>query len=138
MKVAGSGRPRRWIRPSSTSEPAVSASAASSVSEFSASVTRALGPDADQHDPLEPQLPVLDLGDVGELGGEPGDAPQRVALLELKLAGGDVGLEKVSVRTKVILLAHRSWHARVERRIHITAPSASQMPADGNHRSGTR
>jgi hypothetical protein len=38
MKVARSGWLRRWISPSSTSEPAVSASAASSVREFSASV----------------------------------------------------------------------------------------------------
>ena len=29
---------------------------------------RCLGPDADQHDALEPQLAVLDLGDVFELG----------------------------------------------------------------------
>ena len=50
----------------------------------------ALGPHADQHDPLEPQLAVLDLGDVGEFGGEAGDAPQRMPLLELQLAGGDV------------------------------------------------
>ncbi len=37
MKVAGSGFLRRWITPSSTSEPAVSASSFSSASEFSAS-----------------------------------------------------------------------------------------------------
>src|SRR4051812_26329011 len=39
MKVAGSGLGRRCMRPSSTSAPAVSASAASSRSEFSASAT---------------------------------------------------------------------------------------------------
>jgi hypothetical protein len=38
MYVDGSGRLRRWISPSSTCEPAVSASAASSVREFSASM----------------------------------------------------------------------------------------------------
>ena len=32
----------------------------------------AVGPDPDQHDPLEAQLAVLDLGDVLELGGQPG------------------------------------------------------------------
>ena len=64
--------------PSSTWEPAVSASAASSAREFSASCDRARGPDADQHHPLEAQLPVLDLGDVLELGGEPGDTAQRL------------------------------------------------------------
>jgi hypothetical protein len=37
MYVAASGLPRRWISPSSTCEPAVSASAASSAIEFSAS-----------------------------------------------------------------------------------------------------
>ena len=39
MKVAGSGDWRRWKTASSTSEPAVSASSASSAIEFSASVT---------------------------------------------------------------------------------------------------
>ena len=82
--MAGSGRPRRWIRPSSTCEPAVSASRASSVSEALGLLGAALGPDADEHDALEAQLPVLDLGDVGELGGEPGDAAQRAALLEVE------------------------------------------------------
>ena len=62
--MAGSGLSRRWISASSTCEPAVSASAASSASEFSASSTVPVGPDADQHDPLEAQLAVLDLGDV--------------------------------------------------------------------------
>ena len=76
--MAGSGRSRRWIRPSSTCEPAVSASAASSRREFSASASVPVGPDADQHDPLQAELAVLDLGDVLELGGEarrPGAAP---------------------------------------------------------------
>ena len=71
---------------SSTSEPAVSASAASSASDASACVGAALGPDADQHDAFEPQLAVLDLGDVGELGGQAGDAAQRAAVFEVELA----------------------------------------------------
>ena len=68
----GAGSARR-----APAEPAVSASAASSRSEFSASLDGALGPDADQHDALEAQLAVLDLGDVLELGRQPGDAAQR-------------------------------------------------------------
>ena len=47
----------------------------------------AVGPHADEHDALEAQLPVLDLGDVGELGGQAGDAAQRLALLEVVVAG---------------------------------------------------
>ena len=68
----GAGSARRAPR-----EPAVSASAASSAREFSASCGRALGPDADEHDPLEAQLAVLDLGDVLQLGGQARDAAQR-------------------------------------------------------------
>ena len=45
----------------------------------------AFGPDADQHDALEPQLPVLDLGDVGEFGGQTGHAAQRRAVFEGEL-----------------------------------------------------
>ncbi len=44
----------------------------------------ALRPDADEDHPLESQLAVLDLGDVDQFGGEPGDATQRVALLQLE------------------------------------------------------
>ena len=36
----------------------------------------ALGPDAGQHHPFQPQLAVFDLGDVGEFGGEPGHSPE--------------------------------------------------------------
>ena len=57
----------------------------------------ALGPDADQHDPLEAQLAVLDLGDVGELGGQTGDAAQRVALGEFEIASGVVDRRRVVV-----------------------------------------
>ena len=49
---------------------------------------RALGPDADEDHPLQPQLAVFDLGDVGELGGEARDPSQRLPLRELQLAGG--------------------------------------------------
>ena len=83
--MAGSGRSRRWISASSTSEPAVSASAASSAIEFSASLDGAVGPDADEHDPLEPQLAVLDLGDVLEFGREPGDPAQGLAVDAVEL-----------------------------------------------------
>ena len=48
----------------------------------------ALGPDADEDDPLEPQLAVLDLGDVLELGREAGDAAQGLAFVELEVVGG--------------------------------------------------
>ncbi len=78
--VAALDRARR-----APAEPAVSASAASSASEFSASCSGAVGPDADQHDPLEAQLAVLDLGDVLELGGEAGDAAQRGAVGAVEL-----------------------------------------------------
>ena len=46
----------------------------------------AVGPDADEHDPLEPELAVLDLADVVELGRQTRDPPQRVPLLELVVA----------------------------------------------------
>ena len=65
--------------------PAVSASAASSRREFSASAAEPAGPQAGQHDALEAQLPVLDLGDVLELGGQPGDAAQRLAVGQVEL-----------------------------------------------------
>ena len=58
-------------------------------------VDGALGPDADEHDALQAQLAVLDLGDVLELGGQPGDAAQRRALLEVELVaveGGEVAV----------------------------------------------
>ena len=48
----------------------------------------AVGPDADQHHPLEAQLAVLDLADVLELGGQAGDPAQRVPLGELHRADG--------------------------------------------------
>ena len=44
---------------------------------------RAGGPDADEHDALQPELPVLDLGDVGELGREARDAAERLPVLEV-------------------------------------------------------
>ena len=60
----------------------------------------ALGPDADEDDPLEPELAVLDLGDVLELGRQPGDPAQGVPLGEVLLAGGevDLGIGLVGVR----------------------------------------
>ena len=51
----------------------------------------AVGPHADQHDAFQAQLPVFDLGDVGEFGGQPGDAPQRGAVLEGQLAEARFG-----------------------------------------------
>ena len=71
------GGGRRCSSPSSTTAPAVSARAASSRSEFSASVGAALRIHADEHDVLEAQLPVLDLGDVLQLGRQAGDAAER-------------------------------------------------------------
>ena len=49
------------------------------------------GPDADQHDPLQPQLAVLDLGDVGELGGHAGDPAQRLPVGEVQLVAVGIG-----------------------------------------------
>src|SRR5699024_8138652 len=66
MKVPGSGAARRCSMPSSTWDPAVSASAASSRGEISAAA-------------------VLGLGDVHELGDQPAHAVQRTALLHLVL-----------------------------------------------------
>ena len=67
---------------------------------------RAVGPDPDEHDPLEPELPVLDLADVLELGRQAGDPPQGVPLLELVVAldervlavGAPVGLNGLGLR----------------------------------------
>ena len=73
------------MTPSSTSEPAVSASAASSRMEFSASSSGALGPHGGEDDALQAQLAVLDLGDVLELGGQPGHPAQRGPLLAVEL-----------------------------------------------------
>ncbi len=50
----------------------------------------ALGPDADQDDPLEPELAVFDLGDVGELGGQAGDPAQRLAVDPVELVAVEV------------------------------------------------
>jgi hypothetical protein len=84
-KVAGSGRWRRCSTPASTVEPAVSASAASSRMRVLRVLGTALGPDASEHDPLEPQLAVLDLGDVLQFGGQASDASQGRALLAVEL-----------------------------------------------------
>ena len=107
MKVAGSGRLRRWIN-------AVEHLRAGGLGEAGQLGQRrlgllgaALGPDADEHDALEAQLPVLDLGDVGELGGQTPDAAQRAAILEVELAcrrvavgGADRVLGKFSHRER--------------------------------------
>src|SRR5487761_1644985 len=45
----------------------------------------AVGPHADEHDPLEAQLPVFDLADVLELGGHPGDPAERCPVLQVQL-----------------------------------------------------
>ena len=58
--------------------------------EFSASVDGALGPHADEHHPLQPELAVLDLGDVLELGAQPGHPAEQVALLEVHRPGRGV------------------------------------------------
>ena len=67
-------------------DPAVSASRDSSRSEFSASGQRALGPHADQDDPLQAERAVLDLGDVLELGGQPADPAQRMPVQQVQFA----------------------------------------------------
>ena len=64
----------------------------------------ALGPHADEHHALEAQLPVLDLGDVGELGGRPGeprDAPEGRALLEIERTSGGLLGERVGPRVRI-------------------------------------
>ena len=111
--MPGSGVRRRCSRPSSTSEPAVSASAASSRSEISASVHACPEPQTpDEHDLLEPQLAVLDLGDVLELGGQAGDAAQRRALLEVEL----VAVVRRVHRPAGVQRASRPGRAPVRRR----------------------
>ncbi len=64
---------------------------------------------ADQDHPFQPQLAIFDLGDVGELGGQAGDPPQRLTLLQLEFTGGDVGFGKLC--TQRVTSWHRSWHA---------------------------
>ena len=67
----------------------------------------ALGPDADQDHPLQPQLAVFDLGDVGELGGQPGDAAQRMPLGKVKITRGLAvvdGVDVVGTRRRQILM----------------------------------
>ena len=126
---------RRCSTPSRTSEPAVSASAASSRSEFSASSSGALGPDGREDDPLEPQLAVLDLGDVLELGGQPGDAPQRGALLALELVAvvGDVVVQdEAGVVEGVVAWSSASASARPERMCRAV------MFSLGSHRATPR
>ncbi len=54
----------------------------------------ALGPHADQHDALQPQLPVLDLGDVGEFGRQPGHPAQRRAVFEGQLTRAGCVVER--------------------------------------------
>ena len=126
--MAASGLSRRWMTASSTCEPAVSASAASSASERSASACVPLGPHADQHHALESQLSVLDLGDVGELGGQPRHPAERAALLTDVGAGRLVGLvERHGLggcrhrlqRCTPQRLGHLSCHRRVQ---HIARP----------------
>jgi hypothetical protein len=52
---------------------------------------RSLGPDTDEHDPLEAQLAVFDLGDVLQLGRQAGDAPQTLPGLEVETVTVEVG-----------------------------------------------
>ena len=105
--------------PSSTCEPAVSASRASSASEFSASASVPVGPDPDEHDPLEAQLPVLDLGDVCEFGRQAGDAAQRLPLLELVVAGAVGSARSGRRRNSVIVASMRD----TPRRSRFSAPT---------------
>ena len=84
----------------------------------------AVGPDADQDDPLEPELAVLDLGDVLELGRQAGDPAQRVALVELVVA-----LAVVVVATAVV--------ARGEERLPRQSPRHCRRPR-GHPPSGCR
>ena len=153
--MAGSGRSRRWMSASSTCEPAVSASRASSASEFSASAWRALGPDADQDDPLEAQLAVLDLGDVFEFGRQAGDPAQRRTLGPFQLAGVgqvEVGLDVdhaiigavIGGSPRVTLSSSRPWwHAperlghRVLRVQRWTGARLAAAPLEPGRRSST-
>ena len=82
---------------SRTSEPAVSASSLSSCIEFSASATRPVGPDADQDDPLEPELAVLDLGDVLELGRQPATRRSACRSSRSCWTSWGIALERVAV-----------------------------------------
>ena len=99
---AGAGRARRAPR----SRPSRRAGRARPC-EFSASCDGALGPDADQHDPLEAQLAVLDLGDVLELGGQPGDPAQGVPLGEVVGAGALLGVGLVGVPSQSSVSSER-------------------------------
>ena len=69
---------------------------------------RALGPHADEHDPLQAELPVLDLGDVLELGTQPGDPAELVALGQVLLAGrqvvGGLGVRLVGVAADEVVV----------------------------------
>jgi hypothetical protein len=123
--VAGSGEVRRWT-PSSTTDPAVSASSASSRRLRSAS-DGSVGPHAGQDDAFQAHLPVLDLGDVLELGGQADDASQRVPLLEFEVPGR-------RVRTVVqVMVTHMgpAWHgrpARPNRRYRAGVPDDRPTP----------
>ena len=59
---------------------------------------RTRGPDADEDDPLKPQLAVFDLGDVLELRGEPGHPAQGLALGQIHLAVLQQIVEPVNVQ----------------------------------------
>ncbi len=86
---------------------------------------RALGPDADEHDPLQLELAVLDLGDVGELGGQPVDPAQRRALLQVELAtrrnrvrrGGGHGGVRVGISHLAPILPRRGARVRPDSRM---------------------
>ena len=118
MYVAASGLSRRWISASSTWEPAVSASAASSRQRVLGVLRGALGPDPDQHDPLEAQLPVLDLGDVLELGGQAGDPAQRLPVGEVVLLAVVVARVGLVERSGGVRDQRRGVEVVVEGRSH--------------------
>ena len=126
--VLGSGFSRRWARPSRTSQPAVSASACSSLSEFSAPTASPYGVDAHEHDPLEAQLAVLDLGDVLEVGADARDPAQAGAGLEVEALALEV-VQRTSGRSASRWIASSAAGGEEGR-------DAAQESSSGQHRRG--
>ena len=79
----------------------------------------ALGPDADEHDALEPELAVLDLGDVLELGAQAADALERVAGLEVPVAVGLLGVVAVAESRVAELVGRRRRPSRRRRSVGL-------------------
>ena len=135
MYVAGSGRSRRCTRPSSTSDPAVSARAASSRSDVSASWTV-----PSVHTPTSTTRSRRSCRystsvTSCELGGQARDAAQGLAVGEVLLRLVEAGVVGVGVR-----LAHDP--PRVARRARcaptISSPSASSASSASSRTSYAR